>query len=133
MATDKGDNWMALLAQKINPRKAQKLGIAHEKGNYIDFKRKRAEDGILPDKISSAMDLYNNEKGLQLGYNNRYLPMDSLKALVIEEIKDGQMIIMYKDSLGNYLQCDDTIIQASDYQYLWNIPKCLIPSAGKKR
>jgi hypothetical protein len=125
--------WMASLAQKINPRKAQKLGIAHEKGNYIDFKRKRTEDGILPDKISSAMDLFNNEKGVQLGYNNRTLSTDSLKVLVIREIKEGKMIIMYKDSLRNYLRCDDTKIQLSDYQNQWNIPKCLVPSSGKRR
>ncbi|MEP7265908.1 MAG: hypothetical protein ABI772_15500 [Bacteroidota bacterium] len=125
--------WMARLAQKINPRKAQKLGLAHEKGNYIDFKKHRTEDGILPDKISSAMDLYNNERGLTLGFENRTTDADSLKLLIIQAIRNGNMIIIYKDSAGNYLQCNDSLINLSEYQNTWSIPKCLIPSSRKRR
>lgn len=125
--------WMARLAQKINPRKAQKLGIAHEKGNYIDFKKHRTEDGILPDKISSAMDLYNNERGLNVGFQNRRVDADSLRMLIIKAIKNGEMITIYKDKEGNYLQCNDSLINLSDYINTWNIPKCLVPSSRKRR
>jgi hypothetical protein len=123
--------WMARLSQEINPRKALRLGIAHEKGNYIDFKKRRLEDGILPDKISSAMDLYNNEKGAALGYAHKEMGKDSLKLLVIHQIKDGKMIIIYKDAAGNALRCDDSPIDPAEFTEAWDIPKCLVSSSRK--
>src|SRR5437763_1189417 len=53
--------WMALLSQKISPRKAKRLGKAHEKGDYLNFKKHRLEDGLLPDSMASVMDLCNND------------------------------------------------------------------------
>lgn len=125
--------WMALLAQKIHPRKALMLGIAHEKGNYLDFKRGNLEDGILPDKISASMDLYNNEKGVALGYENRTVSQDSLKQLVIQAILEGKMKIVYKDVKGQYLQCNDSVINLQDYRGKWEIPKCRVRSNHPKK
>jgi hypothetical protein len=124
--------WMARLAQEMNPRKALKLGIAHEKGNYIDFKKKRLEDGILPDKISSTMDLYNNEKGSVTGYANRTMNADSLRLLIIQQVKAGDMVIIYKDEGGNALRCNDSLINPEEFKETWDIPKCLVSSARKK-
>ena len=42
--------WMARLTQDIGKRSAYSLGVAHEKGNYQSFKKRRLEDGFLPDK-----------------------------------------------------------------------------------
>ena len=61
--------WMASLTQTIGQRKAKRLGIAHEKGNKRDFKKGNKEEGSLPDKISSEMDLFNNEVGLKIEIN----------------------------------------------------------------
>ena len=51
----------------LNPHKAYRLGKAHEKGNYLDYKKHRLEEGSIPDKISSDMDLCNNLKGIEIG------------------------------------------------------------------
>ena len=58
---------MARLTQGIGRRAAYSLGKAHEKGNYQTFKNRQLEDGILPDKPSSEMDLYNNQIGISIG------------------------------------------------------------------
>ncbi|MDF1673085.1 MAG: hypothetical protein P1U41_06245, partial [Vicingaceae bacterium] len=42
--------WMAKLTNEIGWRRAEKLGKAHEKGNYKDYKKRRLEDGVVPDK-----------------------------------------------------------------------------------
>ena len=60
--------WMALLSQHIKGRKALKLGKAHEKGNYKSFKKSiRKGFPTSNDKRSSEMDLWNNQKGIQIG------------------------------------------------------------------
>ena len=123
--------WMALLAQEIKPWKVTRLGIAHEKGNYKDFTKGLMEDGILPDKISGAMDLYNNQVGVNTGYLNNSLPADSLRSVIISQIMEGKMVIISKDGNGNYLDCNDRIIDLTQYENQWDIPKCLI-SSGRK-
>tara|TARA_R110002073_G_scaffold57778_4_gene146699 strand:+ start:112056 stop:112466 length:411 start_codon:yes stop_codon:yes gene_type:complete len=52
--------WMARLTQNIGKNAAHSLGEAHEKGNYKTYKKRKLEDGFLPDKQSSEMDLFNN-------------------------------------------------------------------------
>ena len=120
--------WMSMLTQEIGWRRARKLGIAHEKGNYLDYKKHRNEEGILPDKVSSDMDYVNNDTGIQIGMDNPDLPRDSLKILIIRKIKDGELIIIKKDENGNYLDCDGNIIDLKKYYGTWEIPKCLVPS-----
>lgn len=120
--------WMALLAQHIAPRKARKLGKAHEKGDYIAFKKRRMEEGELPDSMASVMDLANNDSGIAIGMANEHLPEDALKDLVKEKVIAGEMKILKKDSSKNYLRCDGETIDISHYVHLWNIPKCLVSS-----
>ena len=55
---------MARLNQEIGKSAARSLGKAHEKDNYRQFKDQLLEDGVFPDKISSEMDLINNNVGL---------------------------------------------------------------------
>ena len=58
--------WMARLHQKTGKRAAISLGKPHERENYLTYKRRKLEDGVEPNEISSEMDLYNNNESLKL-------------------------------------------------------------------
>jgi len=120
--------WMSMLTQGIGWRRAKKLWKAHEKGNDLDFKKHRNEEGILPDKISSDMDFVNNDMGIQIGLDFPEMLRDSLKILIIRKIKDGELLIIKKDKNGNFLDCNGNIIDMKKYYGVWEIPKCLVPS-----
>lgn len=120
--------WIATLTQNINKRAAIKLGEAHEKGNYKTFKKGKLEDGYHPDKLSSEMDLYNNEIGANIGAENLDKEKSLLIVILIEEIKDGKMKILKKDELGNFLNCKGVVIPMDSLIGTWENEKCLIPS-----
>jgi hypothetical protein len=117
--------WMANLTQQIGWRKARKLGEAHEKGNYKEYKKRKLEDGVLPDKISSEMDLFNNEVGIELGKKNTE---SILKTLVIEAVLLGKCRMIKKDTIGNYLDCENNIIPVESLKGKWENEKCLTSS-----
>lgn len=122
--------WMYRLAENIGCRAAKSLGEAHEKGNYQFFKKKRNEDGVLPDQKSSLMDLYNNGVGLEFYklYKGESLSKSKIIQLLISQIRSGKMKILLKNSLGEYLNCNGKIL---DKQYLkgkWKNDKCLVAS-----
>lgn len=117
--------WMASLTQQIGWRKAKRLGKAHEKGNYRDYKKNRLEDGIVPDKVSSDMDLFNNEVGIKIGKNSSEL---ALKNLVIEVVLQGKCKIIKKDKTGNFLDCEGEIITIEELKEKWENEKCLVGS-----
>jgi len=121
--------WMALLSQKIKPNKARKLGKAHEKGNYIFFKKGRLEEGTPPDSMACVMDLYNNEVGIGIGQQNKKISKEELKQIVLRYIFQRNMRILKKDPQGNFLDCSGKIIDPAAYNGKWNIPKCLTESA----
>ena len=123
--------WMALLAQKIKAKKAIRLGMVHEKGNQIQFKKSKLEEGTLPDSISCVMDLANNKIGVQIGKENRLLNENELMSLIKKEVIKGKMKIMLKDSDGNYLDAKNSVIDLNDYLRKWNIPKILTNSSKK--
>ena len=79
--------WMALLTREIGWRRSNKLGKAHEKGNYKTYKKGEVEDGVLPDKISSEMDLHNNGVGIDIG---KKINVENLKNEVIQAVKLGR-------------------------------------------
>lgn len=120
--------WMASLAKKIGKRSAKSLGKAHEKGNYKQFKKKQFEEGTVPDAIASEMDLFNNLVGLVVYEQNKKVPEKTVMDCVIEKIKNAELKIIKKDSLGNFLRCDGTIISAIELLGKWENEKCLIPS-----
>ncbi|HQH19879.1 MAG TPA: hypothetical protein PKZ43_10015 [Bacteroidales bacterium] len=120
--------WMATLAQQIGWRKALKLGRAHEKANYIDYKKHRLEDGAHPDKASGDMDLYNNKIGIKIGKENKNISEVELQVLVIDAIIGGQMKIIKKDSLGNFLDEKNNIIPTDSLKGKWDNGKCLVSS-----
>ncbi|CAM1338949.1 DUF6973 domain-containing protein [Tenacibaculum aestuarii] len=120
--------WMALLQQEIGKNAARSLGRTHEKENYQTFKKQQLEDGIVPDEISSEMDLFNNEIGLSLSEENGKLPKNGLIYRVINAIHQGKLKVIKKDPKGNFLTCDDKIISDESLKGKWKNNKCLINS-----
>tara|TARA_R110002153_G_scaffold209096_3_gene361594 strand:- start:4582 stop:5196 length:615 start_codon:yes stop_codon:yes gene_type:complete len=120
--------WMARLHQEIGKSAARSLGKAHEKENYLTFKKRKLEDGVVPDEISSEMDLYNNEQGLQLISKGSEVSNKGLMYRIINAIQNGEMKIIKKNEQGNFLTCDDQLISSESLQGKWKNNKCLISS-----
>lgn len=121
--------WMASLSQQFKWRKVYRLGKAHEKGNYITFKKglkKGKED--LPDKRSSDMDLWNNDVGIKIGKENKEASKLSLQQLIIDAVLAGDLRIINKDSNGNFLDSKNQVIPIEQLKGKWENDKCLLPS-----
>lgn len=118
--------WMARLAQEIHWRKANRLGKAHEKGNYQQFKKGKLEDDVLPDKISSEMDLFNNEVGLNLGRLNKE---KELKNEVLKLVNEGKCKIIKTDADGNFLDEKNNLIPLEELKGKWETRKVLVDSS----
>jgi hypothetical protein len=123
--------YMAAFAQKVNARKLRKLGIAHEKSNYHQYKKSKTENGEIPDSLSSIMDLKNNEVGFTMGEKYKGVSLAELKELVIEEITLGGAVIMLRNKTGEFLDCEQRVVKVSVRK--WNLPKCLVSSAYQIR
>lgn len=117
--------WMATLSKEIGWNRAKRLGKAHEKGNYKQFKKGEKEDGKLPDQMSCTMDVYNNIMGLGIGMIN---DKEFLEQAVIDAVKSGYCKIIKTDATGNYLNCEGTVIPKDSLVGKWKNDKCLIPS-----
>lgn len=124
--------WMALLVREMKEKKALRLGKAHEKANYLDFKKHRKEDGLYPDKASMEMDLFNNKIGSEIGLKYNNMETDSLQNEIISYILRGNMKIISRDSLGNFLNCRDEAIPDEQLKNIWDNGKCLINSDYSK-
>lgn len=120
--------WMATMTQGIGARKARKLGKAHEKGNKLEFRKRKLEEGILPDSVSCAMDLWNNEQGIALGRRYKKENLHTLRKALIISIEAGEMQIIRKDDQGNYLDCSGKPIDMGLWRGKWGVPKCLVAS-----
>lgn len=120
--------WMARLRQEVGKSAARSLGKAHERENYQTFKKNQLEDGIVPDEISSIMDLHNNEEGLKLIVKRSEISQQSLIYTVLNAIQEGKMKIIKKNKKGDYLTCEGEIIPPESLQGKWQNNKCLINS-----
>lgn len=120
--------WMARLSQEIGESAARSLGKAHEKENYLTFKNNKLEDGIVPDEISSEMDLYNNEQGLKLVSANKNMSKEVLINTIVKAIKSGKMKIIKKDNKGNFLNADGKPISKQSLKGKWKNNKVLVSS-----
>jgi hypothetical protein len=120
--------WMARLRQELGKYTAKSLGKAHEKENYITFKKQQLEEGDVPDEISSKMDLWNNNQGLQLTKKRSKISKKGLIFKVINAIINGEMKIIKKDAAGNFLTCKGVVIHFNELKGKWKNNKCLIMS-----
>jgi len=120
--------WMAMLTQEINAKKAYKLGVAHEKGNEIDFRKKILEEERLPDSVSCEMDLKNNDVGIEIGKTNLKASHDELKVIVKQAVLSGKCYKIKKDENRNFLDTQGNIIPAKDWLGKWINPKVLVSS-----
>ncbi len=125
--------WLACLSQSMRWKKALRLSEAHEKGNYLSFKKGRLEDAVLPDSVASAMDRYNNRLGSEIGCRNKEISRDSLKVLVIQMILEGNARIIAKNKQGDFLDAEGNILNMELFKGRWNIPKCLLPSSKRAK
>ncbi len=120
--------WMACLSKKMRAKKALRLGRAHEKGNYLAFKKSEYEESSIPDSMASIMDLFNNQLGIEIAQKNKDADLDSLQTLLIQAIRNGDARMILKNENKEFLDCDRNLLKMTDYKGQWNIPKCLIPS-----
>ncbi len=123
--------WLSRLTQEIGVKAALKLGKAHEKGNYQFYKKGKKEDGYLPDKPSSDMDLYNNDVGADLALKDLQVSKRTMTELIISAVKNGEMKILKKDSSGHFLNCKGKKIPLDSLIGKWENDKCLISSDEK--
>lgn len=123
--------WMVRSCQSIGERASFKLGKAHEKGNYRSFKKGNKEDGFLPDKPSSEMDLFNNNVGLKIANEHPDQSKFEIILTLIDEIKAGSMKILKKDCIGNFLTCSGKVIPKDSLKGKWENEKCLIGSNNR--
>jgi len=124
--------WMARLKQEMGHSAAKSLGIAHEKENYLMYKKRALEDGIVPDKISSDMDLYNNNEGLKLISKDSKTSRKGLIYRIVNAIHAGKMKIIKKDTKGNFLSCEGKLISKKSLIGKWENNKCLVASNSKQ-
>lgn len=120
--------WMARLCQEIGESAARSLGKAHEKENYLTYKENKLEDGVVPDEISSIMDLHNNDEGLKLMSKGSKVSQKGLIYRIINAIHQGKMKIIKKDKDGNFLTCEGKIISKQELKGNWKNNKCLVAS-----
>lgn len=120
--------WMARLRQELGKSAARSLGKAHERDNYITYKKNKLEDGVVPDEISSEMDLYNNEEGLKLIQKRSKISKKGIIYRIVNAIREGKMKIIKKDKDGNFLTCDGKIISKEELKGKWKNNKCLVAS-----
>jgi hypothetical protein len=120
--------WMASLTRSIGKKAALKLGEAHEKGNYQDFKNRRKEDGMVPDKMASEMDLFNNRMGADLALDSPPESAGELVNIIADAIKSGRLKILKKDNRGNFLDCQGNVLSGEALSGKWETAKCLVDS-----
>lgn len=120
--------WMARLTQHIGERAANSLGIAHEKGNYKAYLRRKYEEGVLPDEQSSEMDFYNNAVGISVGRAFERSTNNNIIDKLLDSLNKGKLRVLNKDSQGYFLDCHNRRIPPDSLLNRWNTIKCLVPS-----
>ncbi len=120
--------WMAMLTQKTSARTAEKLGIAHEKGNKIDYDKRLLEEGKLPDSVACEMDLRNNRVGIEIGEENKKMPSNELQQIVKRAVLEGECWKINKNKYGQFLDKNNQLIPKEQYLGKWITPKVLVPS-----
>lgn len=121
--------WTARLQQEIGKRAAISLGKTNEKDNYKTFKKNQTENGIVPDNASKEMDLFNNNIGLRFTQKGIPASRKEITLRIVNAILMGDLKVIKKDTIGNYLTCDGALIPSAALGNSWQNKKCLIPSS----
>lgn len=122
--------YMAAFAQKVKAKKLVKLGKAHERTNYLQFKKDPERKTHQQDSISCEMDLKNNLIGIQLGVTNKKASLQELKAKAIELVQTNNAHYILRDRKGKYIDCNNATINIQDYNGKWYIPLCMTMVSG---
>jgi hypothetical protein len=124
--------WMCRLTEKLGATKAYSLGVKYEKGNRRQFEKNKKEDAVLPDSMSTVMDLVNNQIGVEIGYkllsSHTKLSRAELIHSLVTRTKAGEFRILLQDKKGNFYTCEGKQIDPGKYTGQWGIPKCLVKS-----
>ena len=120
--------WMASLCQHIKEKKALKLGIAHEEGNEKDFKKRKDEDGDLPDAMANTMDLWNNQVGAMVNRENPGVAEEVLISIVKEAVTSGRCKIIKRNSKGEFVDAGGKAIKREEWHGKWVNTRCLVES-----
>jgi hypothetical protein len=107
--------WMAELGKEIGQKKARKLGIAHERVNYRQFKKGNSSQ----DSTASLMDIKNNEAGLQIGFRYPNSGSKSMQDTIISNVESGKFFIIKQNHEGQFLDKNDQIIVPNNINS-WN-------------
>jgi hypothetical protein len=118
--------FMAAFSQKIKSRKLVKLGVAHEKANYKQFKCDPKREKVQQDSLSTVMDLTNNLIGIQLGRGCRKCSLDELRNKVLALIYEEKVCYILRNNEGRYISASNEEIPLKDYKGKWFIPFVLI-------
>ncbi len=118
--------WMYCLSKEIGAEKARRVGEIYEKYNEYLFKEK----GVLGyDSVGMAMDLFNNELGINL-----FLEKNS-DSLIFNNIMDiilsGKAKIVKKNTLQESLDENDNPIPNEIWQKYWVNNRLLVNSDYK--
>lgn len=121
--------WMAILTRNIGQRAARKLGNAHEKGNYKQFRKNIGEDGVVQDSSAVVMDLHNNRIGIQYAILHPDATPSSLQQLLLNALSNGELLIIQRNASGQLQSCDGSIPSTENRsKQQWNLGYCLISS-----
>ncbi|MEQ8623402.1 MAG: hypothetical protein RJQ00_11515 [Vicingaceae bacterium] len=120
--------WMALMSNKIGPKRALWLGYAHEKAGKKDFEKGIEEDGSLADQTAMQMDLINNSFGVKVGKYCYECDQQKLLKTVLESLKKGELKIIKQNSKGDFLDEDNEIIPTDSWKGRWENERVLINS-----
>ena len=120
--------WMALITQRYGPKIARSLGGAYEKGNKLDYKKRRLEERYLPDAASMIMDFMNNEIGIEIGQRFPNISKESLIMEIKKVVLEGKAWKLKKDSKGNFLSLSGVPLNQQSWLGKWNTPKIIVPS-----
>ncbi|MCX7953778.1 MAG: hypothetical protein N3A01_01155 [Bacteroidales bacterium] len=123
--------WMALVTKYYGPKRALSLGKAHERSNYKMFLKGKLEEHSYPDYESTQMDYLNNDVGIYIGKEYKFLSDEELKKTIVDYIKAGKLYVLKKDNEGNYLDCDGNKIILKEKKWITN--KCIVASDYKTK
>ncbi|MEM0996058.1 MAG: hypothetical protein AAGN35_03215 [Bacteroidota bacterium] len=120
--------WMAQLGQEIGLKKARKLGLAREKGQYQRWKRGKLGRNSGVDSTARAMDLWNNEKAFAIADRLPRANEAALTMAVLRDLEAGLFRVILRDAAGYYRDAGGSRILLNRLIDVWETPRCLVPS-----